>query len=115
MAAESSTETVTYHILVRGPNGEEERCVITPEDNSSTLRQRISLSPKFTTYTSFHFEVENTKGGDDLILDGYTPFSEVPGDWRRFNPSCWFLIFTMPKAFVIRSSIRLLSYQTEYP
>lgn len=78
MAAENTNETVTYLVLVRGPNGEEERCVIKPSDNATILRQRISLSPKFTTYTSYHFEVENMKGGDDLILDDETPFSAIP-------------------------------------
>ena len=78
MATENKNETVTYLVQVRGPNGEEERCSIKPDENPTVLRQKISLSPKFTTYTAFHFEVENLKGGDDLVLDENTPFSAIP-------------------------------------
>ncbi len=51
---------------------------VSSEDSGSILKQRIMMSPKFTVYTAFHFEVENPSGKEDLFLDAYTPFSQVP-------------------------------------
>ena len=78
MAKETTDETITYHIVVRGPNGEEEQYAITPEETVNSLKQRIGVSPKFITYTAYHLEVENNKGGEDLILDDPVPFSGIP-------------------------------------
>lgn len=78
MAKETTDETITYHIVVRGPNGEEEQYAITPEETVNSLKQRIGVSPKFITYTAYHLEVENNKGGEDLILDDQVPFSGIP-------------------------------------
>ena len=103
MATENTKETVTYLIQVRGPNGEEERCTITPSENPTVLRQKISLSPKFTTYTAFHFEVENLKGGDDLVLDENTPFSAIP---LIGNNSTLLLVPDMYNAKTIRYQIK---------
>lgn len=78
MANEVVNESVVYQITVRGPNGEEEKMMVSSEDSGSILKQRIMISPKFTVYTAFHFEVENAKGGEDLFIDAYTPFSQIP-------------------------------------
>ena len=78
MATEVVNESVVYQITVRGPNGEEEKMNVSSEDSGSILKQRIMMSPKFTVYTAFHFEVENPSGKEDLFLDAYTPFSQVP-------------------------------------
>ena len=114
MATENTKETVTYLVQVRGPNGEEERCVIKPSDNPTVLKQRISLSPKFTTYTSFHFEVENLKGGDDLVLDEGTPFSAVP---LIGNNSTLLVVPDMYNAKTIRHQIKysIAMLSNKYP
>lgn len=78
MVTEVVNESVVYQITVRGPNGEEEKMNVSSEDSGSILKQRIMMSPKFTVYTAFHFEVENPSGKEDLFLDAYTPFSQVP-------------------------------------
>lgn len=78
MATETENKSVVYQISVRGPNGEEEKFNVSSEDSSAILRNRILMSPKFAVYTAFHFEVENAQGGEDLYLDDYVPFSQIP-------------------------------------
>ena len=78
MATEAENKSVVYQISLRTPNGEEEKFHISSNDSAAILRNRILMLPKLAVYTAYHFEVENTQGGQDLYLDNYTPFSEVP-------------------------------------
>ena len=78
MATEAENKSVVYQISLRTPNGEEGKFHISSNDSAAILRNRIPMLPKLAVYTAYHFEVENTQGGQDLYLDNYTPFSEVP-------------------------------------
>lgn len=78
MATEAENKSVVYQISLRTPNGEEEKLHIASNESATILRNRILMLPKLSVYTAYHFEVENTQGGQDLYLDNYTLFSDVP-------------------------------------
>ena len=78
MAAEVENDSVVYQISLRTPNGEEEKFLIASNESVAILRSRILTLPKLAVYTAYNFELENAKGGQDLYLDNYTPFSEIP-------------------------------------
>ena len=78
MATESNQNETIFDITVRGPNGEEDKVRVFGNDSAVLLKQRIIASPKFVAYTHFHLEVENVRGGEDLILDPYKPFDQIP-------------------------------------
>lgn len=78
MATESVNNDPVFVVTVRGPNGEEDKVRVTGSDSAILVRQRIVANPKFAAYTCFHLEVENVNGGEDLILESYTPFNQIP-------------------------------------
>lgn len=78
MATESINNESIFEVSVRGPNGEEDKVKVIGGDSAIILKQRILANPKFVAYTCFHLEVENINGGEDLILDPYKPFNQIP-------------------------------------
>lgn len=78
MATESVNNDSVFEVTVRGPNGEEDKVKVTGGDSAVLLRQRIIANPKFVVYTCFHLEAENRGDGEDLILDPYKPFNQIP-------------------------------------
>ena len=78
MEANAETKVNRYQITVKGPNKEAEKMYVTPESSAMVLREHVMVFPKFMEYTTFHFEVENPNGGENLLLDPQAPFSEVP-------------------------------------
>lgn len=78
MATESVNNESIFEVTVRGPNGEEDKVKVIGGDSAVLLKQRILANPKFVAYTCFHLEVENINGGEDLILDPYKPFNQIP-------------------------------------
>lgn len=78
MATETVNNDSIFEVTVRGPNGEEDKVKVTGGDSAVILRQRILANSKFVLYTCFHFELENMNGGEDLILEPYKPFNQIP-------------------------------------